>query len=86
MDIIISSATLAGIEFVRVYIQRAGTPRSFGDYSEFFKTAKAKHPVVDEAHAMEDDVATTPEGSDVRIVNCWHLFVNTAGNPIPTIN
>jgi ABC-type multidrug transport system ATPase subunit len=86
IDIVIYTVILAAIEFVGMYLQRTGARRSFGDYNEFFKKEKAKHPVTDEARAMEDEVANTHDGYAVRIENCSRLFFNTAGNPIPAVN
>jgi ABC-type multidrug transport system ATPase subunit len=86
LDIIIYGGILIGIELVRVHLQRAGARRSFGDYGEFFRKEKAKHPVTDEAHAMEDEVANTENRYAVRVVNCSRLFFNTAGKPISAVN
>jgi ABC-type multidrug transport system ATPase subunit len=86
VDIVLYGAILVGIEFVRIFLQRLGARRSFGDYGDFFKKEKARHPVTDEAHAMEEEVANNPTGWAVRIVNCSRLFFNTAGNPIPAVN
>jgi ABC-type multidrug transport system ATPase subunit len=85
IDILIYAVILAVIEFVRVRVQRAGARRTFGDYGDFFQQEKAKHPVTDEVHAMEDEVALTQDYA-VRILNCSRLFFNTAGNPIPAVN
>jgi ABC-type multidrug transport system ATPase subunit len=86
IDIVIYGGILIVIEYVRIRVTRAGARRSFGDYNDFFKNEKAKHPVTDEARAMEDEVANTNNNYTVRIVNCSRLFFNTAGNPIPAVN
>jgi ABC-type multidrug transport system ATPase subunit len=86
VDIIIYVGILTLIEFIRVHLQRLAAKRSFGDYGDFFKAEKAKHPVTDEARAMEEEVARTETGYAVRIVNCSRLFFNTAGDPISAVN
>jgi ABC-type multidrug transport system ATPase subunit len=86
VDIAIYALVLIGIEFVRLYIQALHAKRSFGNYGDFFKKEKARHPVTDEARAMEEEVANTHEGYAVRIENCSRLFFNTAGDPIPAVN
>jgi ABC-type multidrug transport system ATPase subunit len=86
VDILIYAGILWVIEYARVYIQRGGARRSFGDYGDFFKQEKARHPVTDEARAMEEEVANTHMGYAVRISNCSRLFFNTSGDPIPAVN
>jgi ABC-type multidrug transport system ATPase subunit len=86
IDILLYVGILILIEFVRVYIERLRARKSFGDYGDFFRKEKEKHPVTEEARAMEEEIANTHEGYAVRIENCSRLFFNTAGNPIPAVN
>jgi ABC-type multidrug transport system ATPase subunit len=85
VDVAIYAAVLWVLETVRVVVARRGARRSFGDYGDFFKAEKAKHPVTDEAKQMEEEVANCREYA-VRVVNCSRLFFNTAGSPIPAVN
>jgi ABC-type multidrug transport system ATPase subunit len=85
VDIIIYALCLWLLETVRLIIARKGAKRSFGDYGDFFREAKAKHPVTPEAKRMEDEVADCHDYA-VRVCNCSRLFFNTAGNPIPAVN
>jgi ABC-type multidrug transport system ATPase subunit len=86
VDIVIYAGILTLIELIRVHLQRIGARRSFDDYGDFFKAEKAKHPVTDEARAMEEEVGHTETEYAVRIVNCSRLFFNTAGDPISAVN
>jgi ABC-type multidrug transport system fused ATPase/permease subunit len=74
------------IEIIRVHLQKSNARRTFGDYGEFFETQKAKHPMTDEARAMEEEVLDHHNNYAVRIMNCSQLFFNTAGDPIPAVN
>lgn len=73
------------VERYRLSIQARATKRSFGNYSSFFEKQKAKHPVTEEAHEMEREVANNHDYG-VRIENCSRLFFNTAGKPISAVN
>lgn len=85
IDIVIYGILLFIIEKVRLYLQARATQRTFGDYGDFFKKQKAKHPVTEEAHKMEEEVASNHEYA-VRIENASRLFFNTAGQPISAVN
>jgi hypothetical protein len=54
VDTVVFAILLWVLETVRVVIARKGARRSFGDYGDFFKAEKAKHPVTDEAKHMEE--------------------------------
>jgi ABC-type multidrug transport system ATPase subunit len=86
VDILLYGGLLALIECVRLRLRERSAKRSFGDYSAFFEMEKARHPVTDEARAMEEEVANTHDGYAVRIENCSRLFFNTAGDPIAAVN
>jgi ABC-type multidrug transport system ATPase subunit len=86
VDILLYSGILAGIEYGRVYLQRVRAQRAFGDYGEYVRKEKQRHPITPEARAMEEEIATCHEGYAVRIENCSRLFFNTAGDPIPAVN
>ncbi|OHT05139.1 ABC transporter family protein [Tritrichomonas foetus] len=85
IDIIIYIIILTIIEMTRLSLQRKSAKRSFGDYHEFFKNAKSKHPVTQEAHDMEKEVKNNSDYA-VRIDEVSRLFINTAGEPIPAVN
>ena len=84
-DIIIYSVILIIIEKYRIGLQRKAAKRSFGDYHDFFKKVKSKHPVTPEVHEMEEEVHNNSDFA-VRVVDCSRLFINTAGEPIPAVN
>jgi ABC-type multidrug transport system ATPase subunit len=86
IDILLYAGLLAGLEWTRGYFRQRQAHKSFGDYSDFLIREKEKHPITDEARAMEEEVANTHEGYAIRIENCSRLFFNTAGNPIPAVN
>lgn len=85
-NIVLYGIILWIIESVRLYTQKKLAQHSFGNFTEFFKDQKAKHPVTDEAHHMEDLVNDKNNKFAVRIHNCSRLFFNTAGEPIPAVN
>lgn len=85
VDIVIYSIILTLIEMFRLSVQRKNAKKSFGDYHDFFKEAKSKHPVTPEAHQMEDEVRQSNDYA-VRIFEVSRLFINTAGEPIPAVN
>lgn len=85
VDIVIYIIVLTIIEKFRLSVQRKNAKKSFGDYHDFFKEAKAKHPVTPEAHQMEKDVHENTDYA-VRINDVSRLFINTAGEPIPAVN
>lgn len=60
VDIFIYGGILFSIEIIRTIIQKMATQSTFGSYGDFFKKQKAKHPVTDEAHQMEGEVAKKP--------------------------
>jgi hypothetical protein len=72
LDIGIYGMILWIIESVRVHMQALGARRSFGDYEDFFKREKARHPVTQEAHDMEEKVQTNHNYDNyaVRVANC----------------
>jgi ABC-type multidrug transport system ATPase subunit len=84
-NILIYALILFIIEKVRLHLQARSTKRTFGNYGDFFKKQKAKHPVTDEAHEMEKFVADSHDFA-VRIQNVSRLFFNTAGKPISAVN
>jgi hypothetical protein len=61
------------IEKVRIKLQARSTKRTFGDYGEFFKKERAKHPITDETHQMEELITGSHEFA-VRIENISRLF------------
>jgi ABC-type glutathione transport system ATPase component len=83
--IIIYSLILFIIEKFRLVLQARSTKRTFGDYSDFFQKQKAKHPVTEEAHEMEELVFNSHDFA-VRIENVSRLFFNTANEPISAVN
>lgn len=85
VDIIIYIIVLTLIEMFRLSVQRKNAKKSFGDYHDFFKEAKSKHPVTPEAHQMEREVHESTDYA-VRINEVSRLFINTAGEPIPAVN
>jgi ABC-type multidrug transport system ATPase subunit len=85
VDILLYCIVLWLIESVRWWVLAAGARRTFGDYDEFFRLEKAKHPVTQEAKDMEEEVRNCHEYA-VRVENCSRLFFNTAGDPIPAVN
>jgi ABC-type multidrug transport system ATPase subunit len=85
IDVIIYAGLLAAIERIRIWLSESGARRTFGDYGDFFRNEKAKHPVTQEAKDMEAEVATCHDYA-VRVENCSRLFFNTAGDPIPAVN
>lgn len=84
-DIIIYSGILWIIEMSRLHVQRMKAKKSFGNYHDFFKQVKQKHPVTSEAHEMEKEVHNSRDYA-VRICDVSRLFLNTAGDPIPAVN
>lgn len=87
-NIVIYSFILFLIELLRDHLHSSEAKRKFGNYTEFFKEAKSKHPVTDEAHKMEARVhdSENDERWAVKIDNVSRLFFNTAGEPIPAVN
>lgn len=85
VDIILYGGILTIIEAVRLKIQNRKTKKKFGDYTDFFKKVKAKHPVTEEAGLMEKEVHDNHDYA-VRIENVSRLFFNTANEPIPAVN
>jgi len=85
-NIVFYSLILFIIEKVRLHLQSRHAKKTFGNYGQFFKDAKAKHPVTDEAHDMEKLVHDSSEKWAVKIENCSRLFFNTADQPIPAVN
>ena len=86
VDIVIFGFIVFIIEKVRIHFQRKSAQRSFGNYSQFFKEQKEKHPVTEEAHEMERQVHDPNNKWAVKIDNVSRLFFNTAGQPIPAVN
>jgi ABC-type multidrug transport system ATPase subunit len=86
VNIIIYSLVLFIIEKVRISLQRKNAQRSFGNYTQFFKEQKEKHPVTQEAHDMDALVHDPNNKWAVKIDNVSRLFFNTAGDPIPAVN
>ena len=85
LDIPLYAIILFIIEYYRIWVQRKLAHSNFGDYGDFFKEAKAKHPVTEEADQMAEEVANNHDYA-VRIDNVSRLFFNTEGNPIPAVN
>jgi hypothetical protein len=85
VDIIIYGGLLVVIEQVRLWMRKAEARRSFGNYGDFFRAEKARHPVTQEAKDMEAEVAVRDDYA-VRIVNCSRLFSSTTSDPIPAVN
>jgi len=85
VNIFIYGLILSIIEYYRVAVQRKAAHSNFGDYGDFFREAKAKHPVTPEADEMAREVANNHDYA-VRIENCSRLFFNTEGKPIPAVN
>jgi ABC-type multidrug transport system ATPase subunit len=85
IDIIIYAGLLVSIELIRILLRAFGARWTFGDFSQFFRTEKARHPVTQEAKDMEAEVAQCHDYA-VRVENCSRLFFNTAGQPIPAVN
>ena len=85
VDIVIYAVILFIIEKYRIHVQRLAAKTSFGNYGDFFKEQKAKHPVTPEADEMAKEVANNHDYA-VRIENVSRLFFNTEGNPIPAVN
>jgi ABC-type multidrug transport system ATPase subunit len=84
-DIVIYGALLVIIEKVRWSLQSRSAKRSFGDYKDFFRKERKKHPKTDEVKEMEDEVKHCHDYA-VRIWQASRLFFNTAGDPIPAVN
>jgi ABC-type multidrug transport system ATPase subunit len=84
-NIILYGGLLAIIEKVRWYMQTRLAKRTFGNYSEFCRKEKAKHPVTDEVRHMEEEVERRHDYA-VRIHHASRLFFNTEGDPIPAVN
>lgn len=84
--IVLYSVILWIIESVRLSVQKRRAQHAFGNFTQFFKDQKAKHPVTEEAHQMEEMVNDTNNKYAVRIHNASRLFFNTAGEPIPAVN
>jgi ABC-type multidrug transport system ATPase subunit len=84
-NIVIWGGILFIIERVRWWFQSRAAKRAFGNYGDFFKKEKAKHPVTDEVKEMEDEVEHCHDYA-VRIHKASRLFFNTAGEPIPAVN
>jgi len=85
INIVIYSTILIIIEYSRLSVERKSAHSSFGNYGDFFREAKAKHPVTQEANDMAEQVANSHDYA-VRIENVSRLFFNTAGDPIPAVN
>ena len=85
VDIVIYAVILFIIEKYRIHVQRLSAKSSFGNYGDFFKEQKAKHPVTPEADEMAKEVANNHNYA-VRIENVSRLFFNTEGKPIPAVN
>ena len=85
LDIAIYAIILFIIEYYRIWVQRKLAHSNFGDYGDFFREAKAKHPVTEEADEMAKEVEGNHDYA-VRIDNVSRLFFNTEGNPIPAVN
>lgn len=85
LNIFIYGGVLFLIEMIRLKLQARSTKKTFGNYDDFFKQQKAKHPITDEAHQMEEEVANSHEYA-VRIENVSRLFFNTANEPISAVN
>jgi len=85
INIVIYGVILIIIEYSRIRVERKSAQSSFGNYGDFFREAKAKHPVTKEANDMADQVANNHDYA-VRIENVSRLFFNTAGDPIPAVN
>ena len=85
IDIVLYGFILFIIEYSRIAVQRKAAHSNFGDYGDFFKEAKAKHPVTPEADEMAKEVENNHDYA-VRIENVSRLFFNTEGKPIPAVN
>ena len=85
INILIYTVILWIIEYSRNAIRRKLAKSNYGDYQDFFREQKAKHPVTDEAKRMENEVAGSKDYA-VRIHNVSKLFFNTEGKPIPAVN
>ncbi|OHT04579.1 ABC transporter family protein [Tritrichomonas foetus] len=85
VDIPIYIIIITIIEATRTHIQRKLAKMSFGGYSDFFKQAKSKHFVSQEALVMENEVHLSHDYA-VRVEDVSRLFINTAGEPIPAVN
>jgi len=85
INIVIYGGILIIIEYTRLSLERKSAHSSFGNYGDFFRKAKAKHPVTQEANDMAEEVANNHDYA-VRIENVSRLFFNTAGDPIPAVN
>ena len=85
IDIVLYAVILIIIEHWRLRVQRRNAKSNFGDYGEFFREQKAKHPVTQEAEAMANEVEHSHDYA-VRIENVSRLFFNTEGKPIPAVN
>jgi ABC-type multidrug transport system ATPase subunit len=86
VDIVIYVIILIIIEKVRLKIQRKSAQRDFGNYTQFFKEQKEKHPITQETLDMEEKVHDPNNKYAVRIKNASRLFFNTIGEPIPAVN
>ena len=85
VDIVIYLLVLIIIEKYRIHVQRLAAKSSFGNYGDFFKEQKAKHPVTPESDEMAKEVENNHNYA-VRIYNVSRLFFNTEGKPIPAVN
>ena len=85
IDIVIYAVILMIIERYRKHVQQMAAQSSFGNYDDFFKEQKAKHPVTPESDEMAKEVANNHDYA-VRIENVSRLFFNTEGKPIPAVN
>ncbi|OHT07698.1 ABC transporter family protein [Tritrichomonas foetus] len=85
VDIFLYIIIITIVEASRIFVQRKLAKMNFSNYSDFFKKAKAKHHVSDEALIMENAVHSSHDYA-VRVENVSRLFVNTAGEPIPAVN
>jgi ABC-type multidrug transport system ATPase subunit len=85
VDVILYSLILIVIEKVILDLQARAKKRTFGNNDNFFKKQKAKHPVTEEAHQMEELVLNSHD-FEVRIENVSRLFFNTANEPISAVN
>jgi ABC-type multidrug transport system ATPase subunit len=84
-NIVIYGLILMIIEKVRLYLDSRSARRAFGNYGEFFRKQREKHPKTDEVKEMEENVRHHHNFA-VRIWQASRLFFNTAGDPIPAVN
>ncbi|OHT08004.1 ABC transporter family protein [Tritrichomonas foetus] len=84
-DVVIYIIVLYIIEKVRVILQNKIAKRTFSNYSEQFREAKARSSRTQEAIDMEESVKNSHDFA-IRVEDVSRLFFNTAGKPILAVN